>query len=318
MSVGFIDADGLLSGGLGIVDFFKGLLPEDQAPQGTTVNIKVGISRIGDDVNNLGGKFSAVYGFNILNEFIGQANGQKVAEGDSVTFTIDQSSPGEQASFVGISNAADATCISWIAVGQRDDTPGGAWTGDIGAECLQRWHVGNQKAGKFKDSNVDYIPRCTWVDSDYTDGTVSAAMKFRTSAYGENVQDTVGNNDHCAFTIFGKDDGSIAGQLAKRSDFDRPEWIINRLITSDISSQLAKELCYSNTSWGPDFIGADGYFCEMSKKKLLPLCSTEDVNGCIEYDATEKTILKRSTIARCEVKSVHKSYETITHNSNSS
>ncbi|THW90562.1 hypothetical protein D6D15_04485 [Aureobasidium pullulans] len=286
MSVGFIDAVGLLSGGLGIVDFFKGLLPEDQAPQGTTVNIKVGISRIGDDVNNLGGKISAVYGFNTFNEFIGQADGQKVAEGDSVTFTIDQSSPGEQASFVGISNAADATCISWIAVGQRDNTPGGAWTGDIGAECLQRWHVGNQKAGKFKDSNVDYIPRCTWVDSDYTDGTVSAALKFRTSAYGENVQDTVGNNDHCAFTIFGKDDGPIA------------------------------ELCYSNTSWGPDFIGADGYFCDMSKKELMPLCSTEDVNGCIEYDATEKTILKRSTIARREVKSVHKSYETITHNSN--
>lgn len=52
----------------------------------------------------------------------------------------------------------------------------------------------------------------TWVDSDYTDGTVSAALKFRTSAYGENVQDTVGNNDHCAFTIFGKDDGPIAGK----------------------------------------------------------------------------------------------------------
>jgi hypothetical protein len=58
---------------------------------------------------------------------------------------------------------------------------------------------------------TDLIPG-TWVDSDYTDGTVSAAMKFRTSAYGENVQDTVGNNDHCAFTIFGKDDGSIAGK----------------------------------------------------------------------------------------------------------
>ncbi|KAL2026277.1 hypothetical protein VTO58DRAFT_103461 [Aureobasidium pullulans] len=265
-----------------------------------------------------GVKISAVYGFNTFNEFIGQADGQKVAEGDSVTFTIDQSSPGEQASFVGISNAADATCISWIAVGQRDNTPDGAWTGDIGAECLQRWHVGNQKAGKFKDSNVDYIPRCTWVDSDYTDGTVSASLKFRTSAYGENVQDNVGNNDHCAFTIFSKDDGPIAGQPAKRSDFDRPDWIINHLITSDIPSQLARELCYSNTSWGPDFIGADGYFCDMSKKELLALCSTEDVSGCIEYDATEKTILKRSTIARREVKSVHKSYKTITHNSNSS
>lgn len=57
----------------------------------------------------------------------------------------------------------------------------------------------------------------TWVDSDYTDGTVSASLKFRTSAYGENVQDTVGNNDHCAFTIFGKDDGPIAGKSNKCS-----------------------------------------------------------------------------------------------------
>lgn len=107
-----------------------------------------------------GGKITAVYGFNTFNEFIGQSSSQSVAEGDSVTFTIDQSSPGEQATYVGVSNADDATCVSWITVEQRDNTPGGAWTGDIGSECGQRWHNGNQKAGKLKDSDEDYVPRC--------------------------------------------------------------------------------------------------------------------------------------------------------------
>lgn len=99
---------------------------------------------------------------------------------------------------------------------------------------------------------------------------------------------------------------------------DRPQWIVERLITSDIPSQLASELCQSSTSWGPDLVGADGYFCDMDAKELLPLCSTEVVNGCIEYDEVQKAITKRSVIARREVKSVHRSYKTVTHNSNSS
>lgn len=99
---------------------------------------------------------------------------------------------------------------------------------------------------------------------------------------------------------------------------DRPQWIIDRLITSDIPSQPARELCQSSTSWGPDFVGSDGYFCDMDAKELLPLCSTENVNGCIEYDETQKTVPKRSIVARREVKSVHKAYKTVTHNSNSS
>lgn len=96
---------------------------------------------------------------------------------------------------------------------------------------------------------------------------------------------------------------------------DRPQWIKERLITSDIPSQLTSELCQSSTSWGPDFVGADGYFCDMYTKELLHLCSTEDVDGCVEYDEVQKNIKKRSLVARREVRSVHKSYQTVTHNS---
>lgn len=53
MSVGVLDAVDLVSGGLGIISFFQNLLPDAQAPQGTSVNIKAGISQIGDDITNL-------------------------------------------------------------------------------------------------------------------------------------------------------------------------------------------------------------------------------------------------------------------------
>jgi hypothetical protein len=53
----------------------------------------------------------------------------------------------------------------------------------------------------------------TWLDSDFTDGTVSAALKFRTAAYGEKVQDTITNSQQCGSTLFGTDDGPIAGEF---------------------------------------------------------------------------------------------------------
>lgn len=56
----------------------------------------------------------------------------------------------------------------------------------------------------------------TWIDSDFTDGTNSAAFKFRTSAYGEKVVDIVTNNNQCGFTLWGRDDGPIAGKPSAR------------------------------------------------------------------------------------------------------
>jgi hypothetical protein len=182
MAAAVIETIGVVSGGLGIVGFFKDLLPAVGAPEGTSVTIKVGIAPIGAEVDNLvslvwafpltqlaqrywrtfstkGGGISAIYGFNTFNEFIGQSDSKNLADGDSVTFTISQSSAGVQSTYVGIANDDDATCISWITVEQRDNAPGGAWTGDIGASCGQRSYAGNQAAGYLPDG-TDYVPQC--------------------------------------------------------------------------------------------------------------------------------------------------------------
>lgn len=93
-----------------------------------------------------------------------------------------------------------------------DDTPGGAWTGDIGAECGQDWYEQNEKAGYLdKDQKEAYIPRCKWLDEDHSNDIKSAAMKFSTTAYGNKVTETVEKSHACDATKWGKDSGPING-----------------------------------------------------------------------------------------------------------
>lgn len=134
---------------------------------------------------------------------------------------VDQSEAGLRAGYIAISNNNDATCISWITVKQFDNSFGGAWTGDIGRACGQDWYPSVEPAGRYKkDGDGDkeytgdeYVPACTWLDGDHTNDILSAALKFDTAAYGENVEDTIGN-DACAFTLWGNDNGPIAGTCA--------------------------------------------------------------------------------------------------------
>lgn len=85
----------------------------------------------------------------------------------------------------------------------------------------------------------------------------------------------------------------------------------DQLIMSNYTSQPAEELCTSETSWGPDFIGLDGNFCDMDAKTLMPLCSSQDVHGCVEVDENEGTLVKRMNAARRSADVVHKSYKKI-------
>jgi len=82
----------------------------------------------------------------------------------------------------------------------------------------------------------------------------------------------------------------------------------DNLIMSNFTSQPAEQLCSSETSWGPDFIGPDGNFCDMDKKEMIPLCMVSDVDGCVEVDEDAGHVIKRRTIARRSAKIIHKSY----------
>jgi hypothetical protein len=84
-----------------------------------------------------------------------------------------------------------------------------------------------------------------------------------------------------------------------------------QLIMSNFTSQPAEELCNSATSWGPDFIGPDGRFCDMASKTLAPLCATEETDGCVEVDEEKGTLKKRMNVARRSASVEHKSYKKI-------
>ncbi|OTA02538.1 hypothetical protein A9Z42_0028970 [Trichoderma parareesei] len=97
----------------------------------------------------------------------------------------------------------------------------------------------------------------------------------------------------------------------KRSAKSRRGWTEDRLIVSTISQHMAADLCNSATSWGPDFIGSDGMFCDMETKTMTPVCSLHDVDGCINVNVEDKTTSKRSAVAKRQVETKHKSYGTI-------
>ena len=42
------------------------------------------------------------------------------------------------------------------------------------------------------------------------------------------------------------------------------------------------------------------------------MCEIENVDGCVQFDDTDISLKKRSSVARRAVKSHHKSYKTVT------
>ncbi|GAB7322881.1 hypothetical protein MBLNU13_g05431t1 [Cladosporium sp. NU13] len=313
LSPSFVDVVGLAGTTLTTIGFLQANWPTKN-PEGATVKIKAGLPELTAEADSLGGSVDRIYAFDTRNGYSGSSKGCKIDSGGICEKTIDQSTSGKVAGYISISNNNDATCIAWITVEQFDTTTGGAWTGDIGYKCGQTWYNSVEPAGRLKpeDGGGQYIPKCTWIDGDHTNSIENTALKFDVMAYGEGVLDTIGN-DACAPTLYGSEKGPIAGKPEKRSIHSRPRpsWMQDQLIMSNYTSQPAEELCTSGTSWGPDFIGLDGNFCDMDAKTLMPLCSSQDVHGCVEVDENEGTLVKRMNVARRSADVVHKSYKKI-------
>lgn len=59
----------------------------------------------------------------------------------------------------------------------------------------------------------------------------------------------------------------------------------SRLVKSMIASHSAVDVCESDTSVVPDFVSiADGMYCDMGKKELLPLCAPVLIGKCFSLD----------------------------------
>ncbi|KAK0128776.1 hypothetical protein ONS95_000727 [Cadophora gregata] len=307
-----VSAIGLLGTALGIVSFFQSNIAGGAAPQGPVIRVKAGGPRNDDDVS-LGGKIAATYGWSSQNDYLGQSDSGSMGNAGFSDFIVDSYEPGTVAAYVGVASDDDGVCIAWITDKQLDDTAGGAWTGDIGKQCGQVVYYQAEHAGRLPDGG-DYYPWCTWIDKDHSEDVTTAALKFNVFAYGEHVTDTLTNDKACASTLWGPDSGPIPGQPAKRS-YNKPRkaWMENQLIVSTIDSHQAMELCNTENSWGPDFVGSDGYFCDMGTHTALPLCSTKDIDGCVNVEDENKAVVKRSIGPKRAVNEAFKQYTKITN-----
>ncbi|KAI9150772.1 hypothetical protein HJFPF1_10549 [Paramyrothecium foliicola] len=263
---------GLVNGSLGLVGIFKSVFPEPAPDQGTIVSIKAG--RGERNVPEIAGDIAAAYAFDIDNHYLGKADGTSIESGDVQKIVVEQDSPSTRAEYVGIAIDSDAVYIAWVAVKQQDSTGGGGWTGDIGSACGQEW--------------------CTWLDADRNEDIPSAAMKFSVRAYGEDASNVADNEAACGYTLWGPDNGPINGAPGKRAVRAPTPAIEERLIVSNIPSHRAENLCNSDNSWGPDFVGTDGYFCDMGSKTLTPLSPTDIIEGCVTIDGETKRVEKRT------------------------
>ncbi|KAK7432958.1 hypothetical protein QQZ08_000429 [Neonectria magnoliae] len=205
----------------------------------------------------------------------------------------------------------------WIRAGNGgDDDPdsGGAWTGDIGYECGQNWYANKEPAGYLgEEEEEEYIPKCIWLDGKHGEDIENVSMKFKTVAYGHNVEDTVGKKEAGKWTKWGKDDAPISDTPGKTSTWPRLPWMEQKLVVSNLKQHKAVDLRSSDTSWGPDFVDTDGMFCDMGTKPLTPLCLTKNVHGCIITDDETKSVTKRSLVAKRVVDITHKTYKAVNH-----
>ncbi|KAM3479769.1 hypothetical protein MY5147_001542 [Beauveria neobassiana] len=306
-----LDALGAIGSVLGIISFIRTNVP-DRPKVGAAVRVKLGLGEKGN-THAIEGDIGGVYAWDTNHEYRGKSDGAYIKAGDIHDFKVAQDTGGARAEYIGVSAGKDAVCIAWITVHMHDSTEGGAWTGDIGYNCDQKWYPQSEKAGSLPDGGGDYIPHCTWLDEDHTDDVASAALKFKTTAYAEKVKDTLKNAQACQYTLWGPDNGPINAKPGRRALKPRQAWMEDRLVLSNITQHSTKELCSSASSWGPDFVGPDGFFCDMGIKMLAPLCSLQAVEGCVDIGDDGRTLTKRKSIAKRVVNAHHKSYGTVTH-----
>lgn len=177
--------------------------------------------------------------------------------------------------------------------------------------CGETWYTQTQTAGQNKDGSP-YIPACTWFDANHDAGQ-HASMKWRTRAYGATVSEAIANNHVCQSTIYGVDDAPVDGTPAKlkRDTSVRPKRMTDQLIVSSFEQHSAKELCNSETSWGPDFIDSHGQYCDMGTKTLENMCQDGNFLDCVAL--VDGIVHKRAVVAGREVHINKKTYEKVVH-----
>ncbi|GFP60276.1 hypothetical protein TASIC1_0017003800 [Trichoderma asperellum] len=257
------------------VSFFQtleSLIPGSQASY-STVRVEAGLN--GNGLSGADGTISMIRIYDNNQNLIGQTDGGYVSSGGYSDFNIEQS-----------------VCVSYASTSWTDGSQY-AWVGDWGYLCGLPWYYGNVYV-----DNGGYAPRCTWIDGDDTNGLYAQSLLIDWTSFVESDQNSSPNSDpnsYCGYPAL-RSYTSSGGEVVKR---DKTPKLDSRLVISSAASHNATELCSSETSRGPDLVSmAEGVFCDMATKEVMPLCDEGTKQGCFHVDSRTKLLSNETTHAK--------------------
>ncbi|KAL6889965.1 hypothetical protein GGI43DRAFT_430671 [Trichoderma evansii] len=268
------EAVGWINDAVSMFQFLESLIPGSQASY-STVRVEAALN--GNGLSGADGTISMIRIYDNNQNLIGQTDGGYVSSGGYQDFSIEQSGQ-EQAVFAQIYSSNDAVCVSYASTSWVDGGQYG-WVGDWGYLCGLPWYYGSVYV-----NSGGYAPRCTWIDGDDTNGINDQSLLIGWPWFGSNNQGT-NPSSYCGYPALRSYTPS-GGEVVKRNTTPKLD---SRLVISSAASHNATELCLSKTSRGPDLVSvAEGVFCDMATRELMPLCSQSTKDGCFHVDTRTK------------------------------
>lgn len=147
------------------------------------------------------------------------------------------------------------------------------------------------------EANLVRMPRCTWVgDSSNPETPDTIRVHFPTFVKdGANDPDTNPGN-YCGGRPFRTwKNGQVVPSQDSSAKTKRS--LHSEFVVSSFKQHKAEELCDSETSLGPDSVStAEGLFCDMETREVLPLCGNGVDVECFELEQGAK--VKRDGVSR--------------------
>ncbi|ETS74482.1 hypothetical protein PFICI_14348 [Pestalotiopsis fici W106-1] len=285
--VAAIEAIGVISGILGIVQFGIDNFGGDEENSGSVVKVAVALEGAdGAPPTNTGGDLPDVRVWNDNGVFVGMtADPGTVDAGNLGSVTISHDNQNTYSLF---SANDDAICVAWATVQMSDDRGGTSYavSGDFGRVCGGTWYA----SGMYPQSDSEYQPDCFWIDANGDQPNTGFQVRWPSYA---NVSFDESNTDpeqFCDDIKFGlrteSDPNSINyfTRKTKRQTPTRAGWMASQLVVSDSQTHSAQKLCDSDSSLGPDFAHTgEQKFCDMDSKTLYDFCSAgNNATGCFD------------------------------------
>ncbi|KAI2614879.1 hypothetical protein GGR54DRAFT_321920 [Hypoxylon sp. NC1633] len=157
---GIIDAIGVLSGVLGIIQFGMDNFAEPKRV-GSTVRVTVGLDTAGG-LNDAGGDLPDVRLFNEGGEFLGITSGAgKVADGGYGDITVNHNEDlNQQPTYALFSGNKNAICVAAVSI-TFPSSDKYSWVGDWGHQCGGSWYYSNVYINQGSRK-----PDCFWIDGN--------------------------------------------------------------------------------------------------------------------------------------------------------